>query len=175
MVLGVPLVLLRPIKVPVALGAESRARQHWRTGTHLQEQDPAVPEPSTQKCRGPCSPSRSWSCSSSLPPPRDRLVSAPVTLCTAVPGELARPPPRHRISSWEAFPVGPVCPSAPTVNLGAEQKDLETPTCCPSAPYCRGVRRVSCVGGGFLGTQGRVGKGHSECLPMSHPVGGPIP
>ncbi|XP_041900758.1 uncharacterized protein LOC121672238 isoform X1 [Corvus kubaryi] len=73
----VPLVLLEPIKVPVALGVESRARQQWGTGAHFQEQDPAVLQPSTQKCRGLCSPSRSWSCSSSLPPPRDRLTRAP--------------------------------------------------------------------------------------------------
>lgn len=44
----------------------------------------------------------------------------------------------HQISSWETFPVGPVCPSALAATIwGAEQKDLGVPACCPQcSPPC---------------------------------------
>ncbi|KAL2295038.1 hypothetical protein Nmel_018184 [Mimus melanotis] len=100
------------------------------------------------------------------------MVGAPVTLCTAVlSGAWGRgqAPSRHQISSWEIFPVGPVCPSAPKVTFWGQSRKIWRHL--PAAPVlllCWG--QVRGVGGGFLSTQRTVGKGNSECLPMSHLV-----
>lgn len=162
----------RPLAPGAKSGAGTRPQQRCGRGAHRGVQDSAIPQPPASirlkmpRAAQPLSllvllvliataQGQSGRC------PR----GPPIPLRPGVSSGVAVPTPGHQISSWETFPAGPVCPSAPAAAvLGAEQKNLRYLPAVPSAPHRVGTRALSrgwvgCDRGGFLGTQGTAGRG----------------